>query len=447
MQIRQPLPAPPPQALQHSEQLRQLIIQAIAQNGGSIPFAQFMQMALYQPGFGYYVAGQEKFGAEGDFVTAPEISALFSHCIANHCASVLTRCLPQQSPNHSTILELGAGSGIMAADILQRLATLDALPERYLILEPGTELRQRQHETLRQRCPQLLARVQWLQQLPTQPIRGIILANEVMDAMPITLFNLNGGNTDRTDHTHIPKASPAATRANDATTQAYTNDTAVTINSVQVVHHNGTLQFSHGPTSPEQQRQISQRCLQTWDAHYNAYRPHQPYQSEYNPALDGWIQHLSETLLAGTILLIDYGYERSDYYRPERDQGTLLCHYRHHVHDQPLLWPGLQDITCSVDFTAVAAAADQAELAIAAYQTQADFLFNNGLEALFNQALDTHPEQQYRLAQQVRTLTLPSEMGERFKVMALTKGFTSTQQANTLVNLEQADRRHRRSLT
>lgn len=422
MRNRQPLPAPSLTALQHSEQLRQLITKVIQQTGGSIPFKQFMQMALYQPGFGYYVAGQEKFGTNGDFVTAPEISSLFSHCVANHCATVFTGLKANNNENLNedmSILELGAGSGIMAADILLYLATIDALPRSYLILEPGTELRQRQRETLQQRCPQLLERVQWLQVLPQKPMRGIILANEVMDAMPVELFYIPGTEVEITE-TKKPETY-----------------------CIHVTEQQGKLRFKAIPSTVGQTTQIRHNCLDTWDQYYNAYRPNQSYQSEYNPALSGWLKSLSSTLGQGEILLIDYGYERKDYYRPERDQGTLLCHYRHRVHDQPLLWPGLQDVTCSVDFTAVAEAADNASLKVAAYQTQADFLFSVGLETLFNTELGKYPEKQYQLAQQVRTLTLPAEMGERFKVMTLTKGFTSASQHNTLSALHFSDRRNR----
>ncbi len=423
MHTRQPLPIPSSEALKHSERLSQLIIQEIEQAGGHIPFRHFMQMALYQPGFGYYVAGQEKFGTDGDFVTAPEISPLFSRCVANHCATIFAELTTivscdENSARHATILELGAGSGIMAAGILQHLSMLNCLPDKYLILEPGTELRQRQRETLQQHCPQLLERVQWLQQPPLQPIRGVILANEVIDAMPVELFRV----------TKNPESE---------------QKTNIVISNLQVVYQQDEFRIQPGAAKTEQIENIIQTCLQTWDQHYDGYRPQQDYQSEYNPMLSGWIQSLSNTLMLGEILLIDYGYERNDYYRPERSRGTLLCHYRHHVHDQPLLWPGLQDITCSVDFTAVAEAAEDAGLQLNNYQTQADFLFSSGLESLFNTTLESHPKQQYQLAQQVRTLTLPAEMGERFKVMSLTKGFTSASQAHTLSASRTNDRRHR----
>ncbi|MGB1257926.1 MAG: class I SAM-dependent methyltransferase [Thiolinea sp.] len=406
MRTRKPLPLPSPQALEHSKQLSKVIKRYIDEAGGSIPFRQYMHMALYQPGLGYYVAGQEKFGHAGDFVTAPEISPLFSQCIANHCATTLSII---DFADSRQILELGAGTGIMAADILTHLSSLEALPDCYFILELSPELRQRQRKTLEQHCPELIRRVEWLQELPAEPINGVILANEVPDAMPVEFFSIEG---EKVSVTHV------AANGDD-------------------------LYFKSLPPDEIQLQTIKSNCFDGWDQYYDAFRPATAYYSEYNPALTGWINSLSDTLNRGEILIIDYGYERSDYYRPERNQGTLLCHYQHHVHDQPLLWPGLQDITASVDFTAIAEAADQAGLTISRYCSQADFLFHSDLETLFNQALNTQPEQQYQLAQQVRTLTLPSEMGERFKVMSLTKGFTTDEQTHTLSGFQHSDRRHR----
>lgn len=344
-----------------------------------------MQMALYEPGLGYYVAGQHKLGAQGDFTTAPEISPLFSRCLANRCAHIL------QGATKQTILEFGAGSGIMAADILLHLETLGCLPEHYLILELSPELQQRQHATLQQKAPALLRRVKWLQALPDAAFQGIILANEVLDAMPVEMFSIIDGH--------------------------YCAVTVTTDNTDRGNTHAGcAFALSHRPLTDGQLQRLPADLR---DKNWRAYPAR--YTSEFNPALAGWINSLASVLERGTILLIDYGYEHADYYRPERDQGTLLCHYRHHVHDNALFWPGLQDITASVDFTAVAEAAVSAGLTVTDYSTQAHFLFANGLEQLFNTTLANHPEQQYPLAQQVRLLTLPAEMGERFKVISLSK--------------------------
>ena len=371
MRFTDTLPTPPAEALAHSAELATRIRAAISDNGGSIRFHDFMQMALYAPGLGYYVAGLRKIGQDGDFVTAPEISPLFSQCLANQCAQVLTEL------GDGDILELGAGSGKMAADMLKHLESIHCLPTRYRILDLSPELRDRQRRTLQASVPHLLERVEWLDSLPAQPIRGVIVGNEVLDAMPVEVFQIIDG--ERVIQT-------------------------VTIQGDEFHWGNAT------------------------DA----------YTSEFNPALPAWMQSIADTLAAGAVLLIDYGYEAADYYRPERTTGTLICHYQHRVHDNPLIYPGLQDITASVDFTAAANAGLDAGLTLAGYTTQANFLANSGLENVFIQALETNPASQYHLAQQVRTLSLPSEMGERFKVMAFTKGFTSA-----LTGFRLADQRHR----
>ncbi|TXH66894.1 MAG: hypothetical protein E6Q83_19255 [Thiothrix sp.] len=387
MHFTDTLPTPLAEALAHSEQLKTLICEKIQAQGGQLSFHDFMQTALYEPKFGYYVAGLRKIGAEGDFVTAPEISSLFSYCIANQCAQVLA-----ELPN-SSILELGAGSGRMAADILLRLEQLDCLPETYFILDLSPDLQVRQRETLEFLAPHLLTKVKWLVNLPAHPFQGVILGNEVLDAMPVELFTVK--------------------------------DTGIA--SLYVSLDKNDLVFTE---------QASQHA----DA-IQAFLPPDlvlPYTSEFNPSLKPWIHSLADCLAAGLLLLIDYGYERADYYHPERRQGTLLCHYQHRVHDNPLIYPGLQDLTASVDFTATAEAGVEAGLELAGYTTQAVFLASSGLEDLFIEALNGAPEARYQLAQQVRSLSLPSEMGERFKVIALTKRFTTP-----LLGFRLSDRQHR----
>lgn len=370
MRFSDTLPIPSSEAQAHSEQLVQKIRAAIATNGGKIPFRHFMQMALYEPQLGYYVAGLNKFGAEGDFVTAPEISALFSQCLAQQCAQILAEL------GGGNILELGAGSGRMAADLLTQLQTIDQLPEHYYILEVSPDLRARQQQTLQTALPDFFERIHWLERLPETPLRGVILGNEVLDAMPVELFSL--------------------------------------VDNQRVTRY--------------VQWQDNQFCFDPAPSDYT---------SEYNPALPAWLASLADSLAAGAIVLIDYGYEAADYYHPDRAQGTLICHYQHRVHDNPLVYVGLQDITASVDFTAVAEAGVEAGLELAGYTTQAAFLASCGLEDLFVQALNNAPERQYALAQQVRTLCLPSEMGERFKVIGFTKAFTSP-----LDGFRLTDRRH-----
>ena len=387
MRFTDTLPTPSAEALAHSEQLKTIICQSIQAQGGRISFHDFMQAALYEPSLGYYVAGLRKIGKEGDFVTAPEISPLFAQCLANQCAQVLTE-IPQAS-----ILELGAGSGLMATQILLRLEQLACLPEHYFILDLSPDLQLRQRETIERHAPHLLNRIQWLTHLPNQPFQGVILGNEVLDAMPVELFTV----------------------------------TEQGIESVQVYLNNEELTFS---SLTSEQAAYIQTLLPT--------ELTLPYTSEFNPALAAWIHSLADCLAAGAILLIDYGYERADYYHPERTQGTLLCHYQHRVHDNPLIYPGLQDLTASVDFTAVAEAGVDAGLALAGYTTQAAFLASCGLEELFIEALNQNPQANYQLAQQIRTLSLPSEMGERFKVIALTKRFTTP-----LLGFRLGDRQHR----
>jgi len=395
MRFTDTLPTPSAEALAHSEQLAQRIRAAIERNAGSISFHDFMQMALYEPGLGYYVAGLRKIGQNGDFITAPEISPLFSQCLANQCAQVLTEL------GGGDILELGAGSGIMAADMLAHLESIGCLPDHYLILDLSPELRDRQRQTLQQHVPHLLERVEWLDRLPATPLRGVIVGNEVLDAMPVELFRIVEGEMFAVDveiadqgFAFTPHPNPSPSRG-----EGLREKLPSAVQKLLL-------------PSPLEGEGLGVRGSS--------------YTSEFNPALPAWMRSMTDTLNAGTLLLIDYGYEHADYYRPERTEGTLLCHYQHRVHANPLIYPGLQDITASVDFTAVANAGLDAGLELAGYTTQAMFLANSGLEAVFMQALEANPAKQYHLAQQVRTLSLPAEMGERFKVIAFSKGFTPT---------------------
>ncbi len=391
MRFSDTLPAPSPTEQEHSQVLLKHIQQAIQAQAGSLSFRDYMHMALYQAGLGYYVAGQHKLGKGGDFTTAAELSPLFSQCLAEQCAQVLAAL------GQGDILELGAGSGVMAAGILLHLETLKQLPQHYYILEISPELRERQKNTLQQQAPHLFDKLIWLDHWPDEPLQGLILANEVLDAMPVELFSWYEGELRQI--------------------------------RVGINHQNELfLQTSKGspPACPTNLCALLKQSNTSCDT---------PYISEYNPAIPGWMSSLARSLNQGAILLIDYGYERKDYYHPERRQGTLICHYRHHAHDNPLIYPGLQDITASVDFTAVAEAGDAAGLALAGYIHQAHFLINNHLETLFVQALEQAPEKQYALAQQVRMLSLPSEMGERFKVIGFTKGFTLPLQGFRLADL------------
>lgn len=410
MKHTQSLPEPSADALQHSQKLVARIRDEIESNDGSIPFRRYMEMALYEFGLGYYVAGTHKIGAEGDFITAPEISPLFSQCLAKQCADALkgisidtpkdtlSNDINKGSQNYQKtggwVLELGAGSGIMATEILLELERQNQLPEQYLILDLSPDLKQRQKQTLSKHIPHLLDRIQWIDQLP-ENFEGIIIGNEVLDAMPVEVF----------------------TQHNEAIYQHH------------VVWENDQLREQLKPAKDN-----LKQAIQALNISHEA----TPYTSEINPNLLGWFQTLSNCLKSGIILLIDYGYPRKEYYLSERKKGTLICHYQHLVNEAPLFYPGLQDITASVDFTAVAEAADAAGLSTSGFTSQAAFLTNAGLEEYFLRALETNPKDQYRLAQQVRTLSLPSEMGERFKVIALSKNIQQS-----LLGFSTLDQRYR----
>lgn len=352
-----------------------LLAQQIAGAGGALPFDQYMESALYAPGLGYYVNGRSRFGEAGDFVTAPEVSPLFGRCLANQVAECLGRL------RGGSVLELGAGSGRMAADVLGELAALDALPERYLILEPSPDLRQAQRERLQAVVPRLLHRIDWLQRLPAGGFRGVLLANEVLDAMPVHRFRRREGAWQ---------------------------ELAVVMDA-DGLHDHWTALRSPG---------LAQALRAIWP---DAAAVPDGYSSELNMRLAPWLKALAGGMQQGYALLIDYGYTRAGYYHPERAQGTLICHFRHRAHADPYLLPGLQDITANVDFTAVAQAAVQAGFVLAGFTTQAHFLIDSGLDRLLAASDPTDVRRHLKLMQGVKTLTLPSEMGERFKVLALAR--------------------------
>lgn len=369
------LPQPDNNARQRSRDLTACIAEHCEQQGGSIAFSEFMRMALYQPGMGYYSSGSHKFGQSGDFITAPEVSSLFSRCLARQIAQVINQCAV------SDVLEFGAGSGLMAADILLELERHHAVPSRYFILELSAELRQRQQQTIADKAPHLLATVHWLDALPQQSIDGVVVANELLDAMPVECFRINGD----------------------------------VVEQLRVSARNGRLGAIYQRADDamvEQVRTLEKRRGRAFT---------QGYCSEFNPAIKAWLASLYDLLGKALVFLIDYGYPVTEYYLDERDSGTLICHYQHRAHADPLWYPGLQDITAYVDFSAVAYAADQVGFDVSGYTTQALFLMGCGLGELHQSMVTDDPRQQLRLAQQIKTLTLPSEMGERFKAMALSK--------------------------
>ena len=370
------LPPPAPEALALSLQLCDLIRAEIAAAGGALSFARYMELALYAPGLGYYSAGSQKFGVQGDFITAPEISPLFARCLARQCRQVLNAL------GGGAILEFGAGSGVLAVELLLELERLDSLPSTYFILELSAELRARQQCLLSQRAAHLLDRIRWLESLPAGGLRGVVLANEVLDAMPVQLFVRSAGALKERcvaceDQGFIWRDVPAGAPLTQAV---------------------AALQAALPASLPG------------------------GYCSEINPALPGWITSLAAMLEQGVALLIDYGYPRREYYLPERSAGTLMCHYRHRVHADPLILTGLQDITAHVDFTALAAAGSAAGLTIAGYTTQAHFLLGSGLPELVAASDPQDLAAHLAITDQIKRLTLPGEMGERFKVLALARG-------------------------
>jgi SAM-dependent MidA family methyltransferase len=363
----------------------------IASQGGVIGFDTYMRLALYAPGLGYYSAGATKFGGAGDFVTAPEVSSLFSRCLARQVADIL-------EVTGGDVLELGAGLGTMAADILGELAALDRLPERYCILEVSADLAARQRERIGALAPELAERVRWLERWPERAMHGVVLANEVLDAMPVSRFVLRGApgapGAQRVRALGVAAAPPHATNAEFAWVE--------TVAPPELEHAvNGILQALPEPLPDGY---VSEICL--------AFQP--------------WVASLAAQLEHGVALLIDYGLPRAQLYHPDRATGTLRCHFRHRAHEDPFVNVGLQDITAWVDFSRVAEAADSAGLETLGFATQAAFLIGTGMESLLTtdmQLAGGDLKRQARLAGQARRLLLPGEMGEIFKVIALGRGF------------------------
>jgi SAM-dependent MidA family methyltransferase len=369
------LPNPDAESLAHSAKVAACIRRAIEDGGGSISFAEFMQLALYAPALGYYVAGAAKFGAAGDFVTAPEISPLFGRVLAGQCAGVL-RQLPA-----AAVLELGAGRGTLAVQVLSTLAELGIDVRRYMILEVSPDLRERQEAFIRAECPQLWTKVEWVDGLPER-FDGVVIANEVADALPVERFRKSGGGV-------------LQCRAELA--------------------ENG-FQWTHARAPrflQEAVRHIEER-LGTILA--------DGYESEVSNGLPGWVRAIADRIGTGFVFLFDYGVSRREYYAPDRGNGWLRCHFRHRAHADPFIYPGIQDITAWVDFTAVAEAAADAGLDIAGFVSQAHFLLHGGLERELDKTADLPLAAQLELARQVKTLTLPGEMGERVKCIGLSRG-------------------------
>ncbi len=363
------LPTPSPDAQAASRELSRRIAKRIETAGGWLPFVDFMDMALHLPGLGYYAGGSLKFGEAGDFVTAPELTPLFGQALARQVAQI-NAVLPTP-----TLLEVGAGSGKLAADLLLALEALDALPARYEILELSGELRARQQQTIEAAVPHLAGRVVWLDELP-EKFSGCVIANELLDALPT--------------HAVAWRESGLMERG-------------------VVLTENG-FGWAEWPATGALAEAMAVLPVSA------------PSMSEISLAARAWVAEWGHRLASGALLLIDYGLPRHELYHPDRQRGTLRCHYRQRAHDNFFWWPGLSDITSHVDFTAVAEAGFDAGLAVLGYTNQANFLINCGIGELLAERQQAGGEQALRANGAVQVLLAPGEMGELFKVIALGRG-------------------------
>jgi SAM-dependent MidA family methyltransferase len=357
----------------HAAALQALLSQRIAAAGGWLPFDEYMRVALYEPGLGYYSAGSHKLGVGGDFTTAPEISPLFGRCLARHCVGVL------QTLGGGEVLELGAGSGRLAFDVITTMAEQGAPPSRYRILEISADLRERQQRLLATLPPSLAALVKWIDAPPQDVWQGALLANEVLDALPVRRFVKRDGEC----------------------------------RELGVAVAGGKMIGMDAPASDSLLREVAALDLPI--------DLPDGFESEICPMLSPWIGEVTASMRRGVAVLIDYGLSRSEYYSSERSRGTLRCHYRQRAHDDPFAHPGMEDITAWVDFTRVAEAADAAELDVLGYGTQTGALLGLGIEAEIAGAPDENSR--IRRAAEARQLLMPTEMGETFKFIALGRGF------------------------
>jgi SAM-dependent MidA family methyltransferase len=385
------LPVPSAQERAASELLLSRILATIGREGGWIGFDRYMQIALYEPGLGYYSGGSRKFGPEGDFVTAPETSPLFGACLAQQCVQWFEQAPP-------CIVEFGAGSGALAAQLLAELGALGVADVDYRIVEVSGELRERQRETIAARAPERAAGVRWLDRWP-ESVAGVVLGNELLDAMPARVFRLRSGR----------------------------------VLERGVGLEDGRLGWVDRAADAGFERAVRAALGEAWGEETGW---PQDYVSEIGEQGLAWVAEAARRLELGAILLIDYGFPRAELYHPQRATGTLMCHYRHYAHADPFLHPGLQDITTHVDFSAVSRAAGSAGLDALGYTSQAHLLLNLGL---LEQLARTPAEQAARYlpqSQAVQRLVSESEMGELFKAIAFGRGV-----ADEAIGFSRGDRR------
>jgi SAM-dependent MidA family methyltransferase len=365
------LPLPDDDARAHSDRVAAHVRDAIESAGGFITFARYMDLVLYAPGLGYYVAGARKLGDAGDFVTAPELTPLFGAALARQVAAMFG------TTNARNIIELGAGSGALASSVLGALAEANALPLRYAMLEPSPELRSRQQATLEALSARSGARVEWIERLP-ETIDGVVVMNEVLDAI-----------------------------------------------APNIVARRDGMWFERGVTQSEGRFALAERPLDhsTLLALARARFPeHGDYLSEVNPAAEALVATIAKRVGEGGVLIVDYGFPAREYYHPQRASGTLVGHYRHRVHDDPFLWPGLSDLTSHVDFSAIARAGERAGLRVAGFATQASFLLGCGILDGLRDVGAPASADYIRASAAVQKLLSPAEMGELFKVLLLARG-------------------------
>jgi len=365
------LPAPPPEALAHSTELAERIAERIAQAGDWIPFSKYMEMALYEPRLGYYAAGARKFGEAGDFVTAPEISNVFAKCMALQARQVIEK-------TGGNILELGPGSGVLAADMFEELLAHKVVPERYFLLEVSPDLRERQRKLLAYRFPEHIGRFVWLDSLP-EKITGLVIANEVLDVVPCAIVH-------RTRDQLLERG---------------------------VIVTEAGFAWDDQPMPDDALKRRAESAFPPGD--YS-------YLSEINLAAEGLVRTVAASIDKGVALFIDYGFPEREFYHPQRFMGTLRCHYRHRFHGDPFFLPGLQDITAHVDFTAMARAAEGVDAEVYGFTTQAYFLISCGLAVMVADGDPGMTLSRLKGTSAVHRLINPSEMGELFKVLGVGRG-------------------------
>ncbi|MDZ7842302.1 MAG: SAM-dependent methyltransferase [Gammaproteobacteria bacterium] len=354
----------------HNARLIAHLYDLIDEAGGALDFSEFMQCALYEPGLGYYAAGQRKFGPGGDFVTAPHMGTLFGECLARQCSEVLAGL------DGGDVLEFGAGDGSLAVQILESLRSDGRLPAQYAILELSAELRERQQRTIAAQCPDLLPRCRWLDRLP-DAFEGVVIANEVLDAMPVERFRVSEDG----------------------------------LRIIQVAWTGDSFGETTRPAEAGELRDIAGLDLPAG------------YESEAGVLAQQWVEGIADWLRRGVVLIIDYGFPAHEFYHPERSRGTLMCHHRHRAHTDPYRHVGMQDITAHLDFSALARHAHDAGLEVMGFTHQAAFLLSLGLLDLVQSRMDAaNDEDRWRLSQEVQQLTQTYEMGELFKVLALGRG-------------------------